>query len=190
MTAITRIRDSRLRPLSCYNTIVILKECSKHQEEDAPAMHPSVFLLTSLVVLQTASGAPTNTTSSPLNFLGVNCYHLSPAERVTPNQCQRLFQYLFSSGDVYRKYSIHNGWIYKAPPPTTPEDACIVRVASPDRQDRNVILSFADIVQYSSDVLRECETGGANTFEGEWSVIVTKDYMKEDWRSGGRVDVS
>ncbi|KAI4169979.1 MAG: hypothetical protein LQ343_005289 [Gyalolechia ehrenbergii] len=190
MTAITRIRDSRLRPLSCYNTIVLFKECSKHQEEDAPAMHPSVLLLTILVILQTASSVPTNTTSSPLNFLGVNCYHLSPDERVTPHQCQRLFEYLCSSGDIYQKYNIHNGWIYKAPPPTKPEDTCIVRVASPDRQDRKVMLSFADIVRYSSDVLRECEMGGANTFEGKWSVIVTKNYMTGGWRSGGRVDVS
>ncbi|KAL9026045.1 MAG: hypothetical protein Q9196_005234 [Gyalolechia fulgens] len=189
MAALTRIRNSTLIN-AAFSTITVRRVPEAPGEEDAPAMHPSIHLLTGLVLLQTAFGAPTNTTSSPLNFLGVHCYHLSPADHVTVHQCQHLFQFLFSSGNVYHKIKLYNGWVFKAPPPSTPQDACIITIASPDRKDRNVMLSMADLVAYSGEVLRECGTGGANTFEGQWSVIVTKDFVTEGWRSGGRVDVS
>lgn len=119
---------------------------------------------------------PRNTTIQPLNFLGVECYHLLP-ETVTLLTCQPLFARLVEGGDVYEKLHLWNGWICKAS-----HESCVIKIESPARQDRRkrVSISLAQIIRYATEVLetcRETQTGGANVFEGSWRVVVTRDVL-------------
>lgn len=77
----------------------------------------------------------------------------------------------------------------RAPPSGRHEDQeCIIQILSGEKRDHSVFLSRAEIITLASEVLQECETGGANGFKGRWSVVVTKEYIREGERVEGGVD--
>ncbi|KAL8728589.1 MAG: hypothetical protein Q9166_005322 [cf. Caloplaca sp. 2 TL-2023] len=115
-----------------------------------------------------------NTTNS-LNFLGVNCYHLDPStDRISLQMCQPLFAWLMSGGNVYEPQSFWNGWRFKR----AGFDQCMITIFSPEQDDFAVRISYAKIVTSAHEVLEQCMTGGADTFEGNWSVVVTRNVVK------------
>lgn len=64
----------------------------------------------------------------------------------------------------------------------------MITLSSPLRTDRDVSISFAQLIQRAIAVLRECEMGGEDVFEGQWRVVVTKGVVpKALGRIGGRV---
>ncbi|KAL8918872.1 MAG: hypothetical protein Q9208_007129 [Pyrenodesmia sp. 3 TL-2023] len=148
----------------------------------------------SLLLPPIPPSSPRNsTTPSPSNFLGVSCYSLDPAtSTVSLLTCQRLFAWLVARGDIYTEQTLYNGWRFKAPSARGDDDNnhCIVGVTSPLRADavRSVRVSFANILTWASEVLRECETGGANVFQGEWRLEVTRGIVQGGGgrRVGGR----
>ncbi|KAI4179181.1 MAG: hypothetical protein L6R41_007995, partial [Letrouitia leprolyta] len=150
------------------------------------------LLATLLLCLQTTHSTPTTQPltlqSSNPNFLGINCYHLSREERVNLHSCQALFAHLAHVRDVYQKTEYWNGWVLRAPPSGRHEDQeCIIQILSGEKRDHSVFLSRAEIITLASEVLQECETGGANGFKGRWSVVVTKEYIREGERVEGGI---
>lgn len=115
-----------------------------------------------------------NTTSSPADFLGVECYHLKP-EIIDLHTCQPLLTSIFEAGHVYEKNSFPNGWYFRKG-----NNPCIIKLESPAREDRyaRISISIAEIVRYTTEVLENCETGGANNFLGSWRVVVTRNVDK------------
>lgn len=112
-----------------------------------------------------------NNTNYSSNFLGVVCYHLVP-DTVDLHLCQPLFARLMQRGNPYEEMAWWNGWHFRRG-----IEPCIITLSSPVRQDRRVRISLADVVVYASEVLRTCQetsTGGANTFQGTWRVVVTR----------------
>ena len=111
-----------------------------------------------------------------LNFLGVSCYHLDPAtDSVSLLSCQPLFANIFRKGHVQDMHYLYNGWSYRYM-----HGPCIIKISSADPKEgyRSVALSMATLVEYASEVLRDCKTGGANTFEGSWQVVVTRNKIE------------
>lgn len=118
-----------------------------------------------------------NITSRPLTFLGVDCYHLLP-DTVTLHTCQPLFTKIFEAGHVYDKMRLYDGWFYQAG-----SEPCVIKIENPIREERRqrVSLSMAEIVLYATEVLRTCQdpgSGGSNTFEGAWKVVVTRNPVR------------
>lgn len=134
----------------------------------------------------------TTLSPSPSNFLGVTCYSLDPAtSTVSLHTCQRLFAWLIADGDIYTERHLYNGWRFRAPGSGGGDDNhCFLGVISPLRADtaRSVEVTWAKIIVWAIEVLRECETGGANVFQGEWRVEVTREFMPGGGRRrvGGR----
>lgn len=70
-------------------------------------------------------------------------------------------------------------------------DPCTITVFSPDRKERRVRISAAEMVVYAEGVLKTCAetgtgTGGANTFRGSWRVAVTRNPIEMgSWDLGG-----
>lgn len=125
--------------------------------------------------LTTVPASPTvqlqNTTRNPPNFLGIECYHLLP-DTVNLETCQPLFASLLQAGDAYEERKWWNGWHFRRG-----LDPCTITLSSPDRKDRRVSISLADVVVFTTEVLRTCRetgTGGADTFRGTWRVAVTR----------------
>ena len=116
-----------------------------------------------------------NSTTNSLTFLGVDCYHLLP-DTVDLLMCQNAFADLYRGGHVYEEVSLYNGWFYR-----TQRDPCTIKIANRSKQERHdrVSISVADIVSYATEVLEECQTGGANTFKGNWQVVVTRNPVNE-----------
>ena len=122
-----------------------------------------------------------NTTTPPLTFLGVECYRLDRQEdHVSIQSCQDIFAALVSRGKVYDKMKLHNHFIFRAP-----HTDCAIMIFSPARRDvvSSVDLSPMDVILHASEVLRECQSlgmGGADVFQGEWRVAVTKRIFNPD----------
>lgn len=162
-------------------TIILLKPSIVY----ATPAPPRVNNPTPLVLANSPSSHPPhrNSTASniPLTFLGVDCYHLNPTtDRVSLLSCEAAFAGLVRDGNVYREHKLYNAWRYQLS-----GQHCSIAVISPSRKDRWVKISFAKVVLYATEVLQSCETGGANVFEGEWRVVVTREYMKNVGRLGG-----
>lgn len=87
-----------------------------------------------------------------------------------------------SSGDVYIKNKVWNGWTFRLP--NSHRDPCQITISSPVKADKNVKISYAQTVGLAGEVLKSCETGGANTFEGEWRIVVTKDPVPRTLAAG------
>ncbi|KAL9601235.1 MAG: hypothetical protein Q9219_002640 [cf. Caloplaca sp. 3 TL-2023] len=120
----------------------------------------------------TTPPSSSNDTTHPLTFLDISCYHLTPAT-VTLNGCQPLFAKLLIHGD--HELDVYSGWsvVENSPP-------CVLTIANADRKARRVKTTLLDLVVFAEQVLRECagqgmNTGGANTFEGSWQVVVTRE---------------
>ncbi len=112
-----------------------------------------------------------NTTHNPVNFLGVHCYHLLP-DTVDLEMCQPLFAWLLHDFDAYKEKRYWNGWRFQRG-----SNPCTIALSSPDRKDSHVRMSMAAIVMYATEVLQTCRetsTGGANVFDGNWRVAITK----------------
>ena len=121
---------------------------------------------------------PANSTSNPLTFLGVYCYHLLP-DTVDIQMCQTAFAALYRGGHVHDKIKMYNGWFYKMQ-----HEPCTIKIANTSEKERHdrVSISMAEIVRYATEVLEECRhpgSGGANTFEGNWQVVVTRNPIKD-----------
>ncbi|KAL8677927.1 MAG: hypothetical protein Q9186_005679 [Xanthomendoza sp. 1 TL-2023] len=110
--------------------------------------------------------------TTPLNFLGVDCYHLDPqVDSISLLDCQTLFAWMTTSaGGFYEPHSLWNGWRIKRPG----LDPCLITLESPVRRDLMVRISFANILSAAHEILEKCQTGGANIFQGEWRVVVKK----------------
>ena len=121
---------------------------------------------------------PFNSTLNPLNFLGVQCYHIQPAT-VTLNDCQSLFAMLVREGNVYEEKEFQSRSRFRYP-----RTHCSVMIFSPYREDKRVKLSVMGLIKYATEILEECRDGGANTFQGSWQVVVTRDYYKPDMPRG------
>ncbi|KAL8767694.1 MAG: hypothetical protein Q9209_005874 [Squamulea sp. 1 TL-2023] len=114
-----------------------------------------------------------------INFLDVDCFHLDPTtSRISLQTCQSLFAWMMSEGDAYKKHTFWNGWVFKRPG----NDPCVITIASPVKADRLVDMSFAQLVLSAHKVLEQCSTGGADTFEGFWRVVVTKGIVKKEYK--------
>ncbi|CAF9941437.1 MAG: hypothetical protein ALECFALPRED_009141 [Alectoria fallacina] len=139
--------------------------------------------------------SPTLNTSS--NFLGIECYHLQPYT-IDLTTCQPLFAAMLRSGggDVYAAHQYGNGWRFRKG-----AEPCTITLLSPERTDRRVSVSVADVVVYATEVLGACcgeagpgagtgtgtGTGGANTFRGRWRVAVSRfplDGQGGGWKDG------
>lgn len=81
-------------------------------------------------------------------------------------------------GHVYEGRSVRNGMRLRVG-----TDPCAIMVSSPNRGDRQIILSWATVVVLATEVLQGCDTGGAYTFRGTWRVAVTR--LPIDGRSEG-----
>ena len=167
-------RSTHMYSLVSLLAIVIVCYTTYTLALPAPAdlTRPVSFLSSNLTTLP---ALPTiklqNTTLNPPNFLGVECYHLVP-NTVDLEDCQPLFASLVQSGDVYKERNWWNGWHFRRG-----VDPCTITLSSPDRKDRRVSISVADMVVFATDVLRTCRetgTGGANTFRGTWRVVITR----------------
>lgn len=116
-----------------------------------------------------------NITQDPADdFLGVHCYHLPlPSDTVNLELCQPLFARLLRDGNVYEERGWWNGWLFRRP-----GEPCTVALSSPERRDLRVRISLAEVVVFAMEVLQTCSengVGGANTFQGEWRVVVTRN---------------
>ncbi|KAL8749001.1 MAG: hypothetical protein Q9184_006980 [Pyrenodesmia sp. 2 TL-2023] len=168
-------------PLLLLTPFILLHPLSTHTTPAPPSILPFPPLP------PTTPNRNSTLSPPPSNFLGVSCYSLDPAtSTVSLHTCQRLFTRLAAGGDIYAKHHLYNGRRFKAPPSTGGDDDnhCIVGVTSPLRADaaRSVEVSYGMLIMWASEVLRKCETGGANVFQGEWRVEVTRDML----RPGGR----
>lgn len=159
---------------------IVLPSCTTHA-----FAFPSPADLTSPIVSLTSSNQTTTsepatviqlqnttTTHNPVTFLGIDCYHLPP-HTVDLSACQPVFAHLFRQGDVYTEKEWWNGCRFREG-----IEPCTIAISSPDRKDRRVRLSLADVVLYATQVLETCRemgTGGANVFQGNWRVVVTRD---------------
>ena len=121
-----------------------------------------------------------NLTYKPDNFLGVDCYYLQPAT-VDLLTCQPLFAKLVEGGQVYTKERFRNGKQFRYG-----YEPCTIMLSSTTRGDRSVEISMIQIILYATEVLQTCQetsTGGANTFQGTWQVIVTRDPIERPLRN-------
>jgi len=129
-------------------------------------------LITSPVAVTTGTR---NTTHSPENFLGVDCYNLQPST-VSLNECQPLFAKLVARGEVYEERDLANGrWFRHG------DDPCVIMLSSSSRRDRRVKISTAHMLSYATEILQTCQessTGGAYTFVGTWQLVVTRERIK------------
>ena len=123
---------------------------------------------------------PINSTND-INFLGVDCYSLDPAvASISLLECQPLFAWMMSGGDVYQPHTFWNGWRFKK----AGHDPCLVTITSRNTKDKSVRISYANIVLKAHEVLEQCRTGGANDFGGNWSIMVTRGVVTEGIREG------
>ena len=126
-----------------------------------------------------------NTTSHSLNFLGVSCYNLLP-DTVTIGACQSLFAKLVAAGQVYKKVPLYDGYHYQFG-----YDPCVIKIENPDREERRrpVLVSMAQIILYATEILETClsqGSGGSNTFDGNWRVVVIGKRLRLLKPSGGQ----
>lgn len=125
----------------------------------------------------TNSETTQNTTYHPLTFLGVNCYYLQPAT-VDLQTCQPLFAKMFGGGHVYERHQFYSGYWFQSG-----YEPCVIQISATAREDRRakVSISIAEVVSYASEVLETCResgSGGANTFQRSWQVVVTREGIK------------
>ncbi|KAL6722036.1 hypothetical protein ACLMJK_001141 [Lecanora helva] len=135
------------------------------------------------ITSQDTAAAPLNSTHIPVRFLGVNCYYLKP-HTVNLQACQPLFASLVAGGNVYEKKELGNRSRFRFD-----NEPCTIEIKSPNREDRKVSISIADIILLATEVLETCKktsTGGAYTFEGAWQVAVTRD-VTYDARLGSEI---
>ncbi|KAL8800197.1 MAG: hypothetical protein Q9182_005355 [Xanthomendoza sp. 2 TL-2023] len=151
-------------------------------------MLPSILLLIVTLLFKTTHAVPPRGPTSitgisshvnkttPLNFLGVDCYHLNPqTDSISLLDCQPLFTWFMTTrGNVYEPRSLWNGWRFKRPG----LDPCLVIISSPVSEDFDVKISYAKIVSSAQEVLEKCQMGGADTFQGEWKVEVRRYAVK------------
>ena len=157
-----------------------------------PAPAPAPAPLTAPLTAPLPLPLPSTTTSSPplnssSNYLGIECYHLLPYT-LSLTTCQPLFAALLSTsssrgGDAYTPHQYRNGWRFRRG-----VEPCTITLLSPERTDRRVSVSVAEVIVYASEVLGACAdgeageggqgtgtgTGGANTFRGRWRVAVSR----------------
>lgn len=126
-------------------------------------------------ILMANSYAQQNTTSHSLTFLGVSCYNLLP-DTVTIGACQSLFTKLVEAGHVYDNVRLYDGYHFQSG-----YDPCVIKIENPDREARrhHVSISMAQMILYATEVLETCRvpgSGGSNTFDGNWRVVVTRKW--------------
>lgn len=148
-------------------SLLIISSLLYHLNRAVP-LRTSISLIPATNRSTTTIPAPHNNPNSSTNYLGVECYHLAP-DTVDLLACQPLFARLFRDGRAYEEMSWGNGFRFRSG-----GEPCVVTLSSPDRKDRVVSISKADVVLYATEVLESCETGGASTFERGWRVAVTR----------------
>ncbi len=114
----------------------------------SPTSLPDTNNLNTTFSVATIQHPRTNISDSPSNFLGVNCYHLLPADTVNLGTCQNLFAHLFRGGDAYEEHDWWNGWRFRLG-----WQPCTITLSSPDKQDRMVKMSTAEVGSYFSDLI-------------------------------------
>ena len=123
-----------------------------------------------------------NPSSSSLGFLGVNCYYLVPdKDTVTIQACQPLFAALVRHGHIYKQKPYYNNFIFQYA-----QEPCVLKIFSPANEDRlaKANLSVSQIISYTTEILETCQhtgTGGANVFEGQWRISVSRNMIKTEW---------
>ena len=124
-----------------------------------------------------ANHAARNITSHSLTFLGVTCYNLLP-DAVSTGTCQSLFAKLVMAGHVYDKVKLYDGYHFQSG-----HDPCFIKVENPDHEERRrpVSISMAQMILYATEILETCQfpgTGGSNTFDGNWRIVVTRKRLR------------